>query len=142
MSDRSFYIPFDWLQESWKEIHGAFHVNVKRIGGSSTDSRRLSRYLVSQYCGGQNALVRVSQSKPEQPFTSMREALRREVRSMPERYEFGATLSHLSPDEFDIKFKKAVWGQFKTAWDSLVQTGACEVFGVRFVWFGGRLERL
>ena len=142
MSVRSFYIPFEWLQENWKGIHGAFHVNVKRIGGSTTDSRRLARYLVSQYCGGQDALVRVSQSKPEQPFTKMREALRREVRTMPERYEFASTLSHLPPDEFAVQFKKAIWGQFKNAWDSLVQIGTCEVFGVRYVWFGGRLERL
>lgn len=142
MSARSFYIPFEWLQANWKDIHGAFHVNVKRIGGSTTDARRLSRYLVSQYCGGQDALVRVSQSKPEQPFAAMREALRREVRTMPERYEFAATLSHLPPDEFAVQLKRAVWEQFKTAWDSLVQIGRCDVFGVRFVWFGGRLERL
>ena len=61
---------------------------------------------------------------------------------MPERYEFASTLSHLPPDEFDLQFKKAVWSQFKRAWDSLVQIGICEVFGVRFVWFGERLERL
>ena len=39
----SFYIPFEWLQAAWKDIHGAFHVNVKRIGGEDRDARRLSR---------------------------------------------------------------------------------------------------
>ena len=43
----SFYIAFDWLQVQWKHIHGAFHVNVKRIGSSDTDARRLSRYIVA-----------------------------------------------------------------------------------------------
>lgn len=142
MSGPSFYLPFDWLQENWKDIHGAFHVNVKRIGGSSTDARRISRYIVSQYCGDQDGLVRLSQSKPERPFTKMREELRRMTRSMPERYEFAATLSHLPPDEFDTVFKRAIWQQFRTAWDTLVRVGHCDLFGVRLVWLGGRLERL
>jgi len=63
----SFYIPFDWLQAQWKRIHGAFHVNVKRIGEADRDARRLSRYIVAQYCGGQNALVRLSQSRLPYP---------------------------------------------------------------------------
>lgn len=142
MRGRSFYIPFDWLQENWKDIHGAFHVNVKRIGSSSKDSRRLSRYLVSQYCGDQDALVRLSQSRTDRPFAKMREALRKAVRSIPERHEFASTLSHLPPEEFRKALNKAVWQEFKTAWDSLVRVGSCQIFGVQFVWFGDQLERV
>lgn len=142
MRGASFYIPFDWLQAAWKDIHGAFHVNVKRIGGSSKDARRLSRYLVSQYCGDQDALVRLSQSRPERPLGKMREALRRICRSIPERYEFASTLTHLPPAEFDVEFRRAVWKQFQAAWDSLVRVGSCEVFGAKFVWMGDRLERV
>lgn len=142
MKGRSFFIPFDWLQENWKDIHGAFHVNVKRIGGSSKDSRRLARYLVSQYCGDQDGLVRLSQSKPERPFSKMREALRREFKSMPERHQFAHTLSHLPPDEFQVALKKALWQRFQAAWDALVRVGSCELFGVQFIWFMGRLERV
>lgn len=142
MSRQSFYVPFDWLQANWKDIHGAFHVHVKRIGGSSKDARRLSRYLVSQYCGDQDGLVRLSQSKPERSFSQMREALRRAVRTMPERYEFAATISDLPPADFDVAFKKAIWQRFQTAWDSLVRVGSCELFGVQFVWLEDRLERL
>lgn len=141
MRGRSFYIPFSWLQESWKDIHGAFHVNVKRIGGSTTDARRLSRYLVSQYCGDQDGLVRLSQSKPERPMGKMREALRREFKAMPERHEFAHTLSHLPPDEFARELKRALWQEFRTAWDSLIRVGSCELFGVKFVWLWDRLER-
>jgi hypothetical protein len=142
MRGRSFFIPFDWLQENWKDIHGAFHVNVKRIGGSTTDARRLSRYLVSQYCGDQDGLVRLSQSKPERPMGKMREALRREFKTMPERYEFAHTFSHIPPDEFAREFKRALWKQFRTAWDSLIRVGSCELFGVKFVWLWDRLERV
>lgn len=139
---RSFYLPFDWLQANWKDIHGAFHVNVKRIGGSSTDARRLSRYLVSQYCGDQDGLVRLSQSKPDKPFGAMREALRRTIKSLPERHEYAHTLSHLPPEEFHPALKKAVWKEFKEGWDALVRVGSCDLFGVRFVWIEGELRRL
>lgn len=142
MKGRSFYIPFDWLQENWKDIHGAFHVNVKRIGGSSKDARRLSRYLVSQYCGDQDALVRLSQSKPGVPMGKMREALRRAFKGMPERHEYAHTLSDLPPDEFARELKRNLWQKFKAAWDQLVMTGSCELFGVKLVWLGEQLIRV
>lgn len=142
MSGKSFYLPFEWLQENWKDIHGAFHVNVKRIGGSTKDARRLSRYIVSQYCGDQDGLVRLSQSKPERPLGAMREALRRALKSLPERYEYADRFRELPPEEFHAAFRKAVWTEFKSAWDSLVRVGSCELFGVKFVWVDDRLERV
>lgn len=142
MKGRTFYIEFIWLQENWKDIHGAFHVNVKRIGGSSKDARRLSRYIVSQYCGDQDGLVRLSQSKPDRPLAPMREALRRAMKGMPERHEYASTLSHLPPEEFALQLRKALKRAFQEAWDSLVCVGSCELFGVKFVWFNDQLERL
>lgn len=142
MKGHAFYIPFDWLQANWKDIHGAFHVNVKRIGADSKDARRLSRYIVSQYCGDQDGLVRLSQSKPERPMGKMREALRRTIKTIPERHEFAHSISHLPPEEFNTQLKKAVWQRFKAAWDSLVRVGSCELFGVQFVWLGESLERV
>lgn len=142
MKHRSFYLEFSWLQENWKDIHGAFHVNVKRIGGSSKDARKLSRYIVAQYCGDQDALVRLSQSKPSRPLTKMREALRQAFKRMPERHEYAHTISHLPPDEFEQELKKSLGQKFRAAWDQLVMTGSCELFGVKLVWFGGSLERL
>lgn len=142
MRGRSFYIEFVWLQENWQDIHGAFHVNVKRIGGSSKDARRLSRYIVSQYCGDQNGLVRLSQSKPDQPLAPIRQALQRAIKNLPERHEFASTLSHLPPDEFSLQLRKALKTRFQAAWDSLVRVGSCELFGVQLIWFNGQLERL
>jgi hypothetical protein len=142
MRGRSFYLPFDWLQAAWNDIHGAVHVNVKRIGGSSKDARRLSRYIVSQYCGDQNGLVRLSQSKPEKPLAKMREALRQLARAMPERYAFAQAFTHLPPEEFDREFRKAVKRQCQAAWDSLVRVGSCELFGVQLVWLEDHLERV
>ena len=70
----SFFVPFRWLQETWKELHGAWHVNIKDVGRGDSDARRLSRYIVAQYCGGQVGLVRFSQSRCAVPLGAMRRA--------------------------------------------------------------------
>ena len=141
-SRKSFYIEFKWLQANWEEIHGAFMVNVKRIGGSTKDARRLSRYIVSQYCGDQNGLVRLSQSKPDRPMAKMRDALRRTFKGMPERYTYARTISDLPPEEFTTKFRRFLSQTFKRAWDELVRGGSCELFEVQFVWMEDQLQRV
>jgi hypothetical protein len=168
----SFFIPFEWLQEAWKEVHGAFHVNLKRIGARATDARRLSRYMVAQYCGGQHALVRVSQSRSEFPLTAMRQQLFQLLRELPERYEFGEKLRAslggamfvpgtvqwiegrkvrvplppdaptYEPSDFTKAFNSFFWTAFRQAWDSLVSARSCEAYGVQFVAIGGAVVRL
>lgn len=138
----SFYVPFDWLQGAWSKLHGAFHVNLKRIGGSDKDARRLSRYIVAQYCGGQNALVRLSQSRMDYPLAKMRAELLRTVKNLPERYAIGPALAQSwGSDELLRISNMAMWGEFRVAWDSLVKSRSCRLFGVSFVWWDGRLER-
>lgn len=139
----SFYVPFEWLQEQWKGIHGAFHVNVKRIGGADRDARRLSRYIVAQYCGDQNALVRLSQSRAALPLARMREQLLRLLKALPERYEFGGELAKSVPGEdFGKLFGKFLWSSFRRAWADLLRFRSCHAFGVQFVWFNGQIERV
>jgi hypothetical protein len=139
----TFYIPFEWLQAAWRDIHGAFHVNVKRIGGEDQDARRLSRYIVAQYCGDQNALVRLSQSRAPYPLARMRSQLLRVIKGLPERYEFGNRLSQgLSPGEFDRAFNQFLWSGFRRSWEALVRSRSCEAYGVTLVWWDGELRRL
>jgi hypothetical protein len=139
----SFYIPFEWLQAAWRDIHGAFHVNVKRIGGKDRDARRLSRYIVAQYCGDQNALVRLSQSRAPYPLSRMRSQLLRVIKALPERYEFGNQLVQgLSLEEFNRAFNQALWSGFRQAWVNLVRSRSCEAYGVTLVWSEGELRRL
>ena len=57
-----FYIPQRWLSEQWEAIHGAKVVWVARVRYGEKSRRNLSRYIVSQYCANQNALVRISWS--------------------------------------------------------------------------------
>lgn len=144
----SFYIPFEWLQEEWKAIHGAFHVNIKRIGGADKDARKLSNYIVSQYCAGQNALVRLSQSRMPYPLSKMRQALLRGLRGLPERY-FDRSIERKDfPEGKDgsIAFGKALgkwlWAVFRNSWDCLVRSRSCTAFGVQFAWWDGELRRV
>ena len=138
----SFYIPFEWLQASWTSLHGAFHVNVKRIGNEDKDARRLSRYIVAQYCGGQDALVRLSQSRMEYPLSKMRESLRRVLKGLPERYEFGNQMCQGLTFEDSAKLSNTVlWSTFRKAWNHLVRSRSCEVFGVTLIWLDGELRR-
>jgi len=139
----SFYVPFDWLQTSWSALHGAFHVNVQRIGGQDRDARGLSRYIVSQYCAGQNALVRLSQSRMKIPFARMRQELLRVLKGLPERYEAGGKLSQeVGREAFGRAFSGLLWQTFRSAWDALVKHRSFEAFGVQFVWANGKLERV
>jgi hypothetical protein len=138
-----FYVDFKWLQNAWKEIHGAFHVNIKRIGGAGHDARRLSRYIVAQYCGGQNALVRLSQSKTDFPLSRARAALLSQIKGLPERYEFLNLLARsIDGEEFDRAANKFLRMHFRQAWDDLVRSRACDAYGVQFVWCDGALQRV
>lgn len=139
----AFYIPFDWLQSAWKDIHGAFHVNVKRVQSEAKDARRLSRYIVAQYCGGQNALMRFSQSKCDFPFTKARSQLRQAMRRLPERYFFLNLLpTEWSQEDFGRCANDFFVLHFKQAWEDLVLSRSCRAYGVQFVWCDGELVRL
>jgi hypothetical protein len=59
---RSFYVPQDWLSMEWERIHGAKIVDIKRVGLTRDDQRKLTRYIVTQYCSDQRGLQRLSWS--------------------------------------------------------------------------------
>jgi hypothetical protein len=56
------YIPFKWIQDKWKIYHGAFQVNIKRVGKVYSPSG-LAGYFLTQYIGHQNAIVRYQMSR-------------------------------------------------------------------------------
>ncbi len=59
---RPFFIPQGWLSEAWASIHGAPVVWITRYRPGGGSLRRVSRYLVAQYCADQSALEYVSWS--------------------------------------------------------------------------------
>ena len=117
-------------------------VNVQRIRRGKVSSRRLSRYIVAQYCGGQSGLVRLSQSRGELPFARMRQALLHTLRGLPERYQAAQPLLDLAHEEFERLFRQLFWLVFRQAWEDLATTSQCQVYGVDLVWCCNRLERL
>lgn len=56
------YIPFEWIQDKWRRYHGAFHVNIKKVGKVYSPSG-LAGYFLSQYIQRQNAIVRYQMSR-------------------------------------------------------------------------------
>jgi hypothetical protein len=54
MLQKSFYIPQRWLSDAWEGLHGACVVWISRVGRSGADTKRVSRYCISQYVGGQS----------------------------------------------------------------------------------------
>lgn len=55
------YIPFKWLQDTWQRVHGAFHVNVKRVRTGTAD--KVAGYCLGQYITNQDGFVRMVVSK-------------------------------------------------------------------------------
>lgn len=59
---RNFSVPQVWLSEEWERIHGASYVYICRYGRGRRSKKRVSRYVVTQYCAEQVGLVRCSWS--------------------------------------------------------------------------------
>jgi hypothetical protein len=64
---RPFIIPQAWLSEQWEKIHGAPYVWISRLKLGGRSSRRVTRYVVTQYVvnqekEGQSCLVHMSWS--------------------------------------------------------------------------------
>jgi hypothetical protein len=80
----------------------------------------LSRYIVSQYCGGQSGFVRSDYTTPKWLGFSIRstwEKLKREWRYM--------------------KYRGVHFGDLCKAWENLVATRSCRLGGYQFaVWQG------
>jgi hypothetical protein len=56
------YIPQKWLSDNWQQITGAKIVDIRACQDKVRDTKRLARYVVTQYVSGQDALIRFSWS--------------------------------------------------------------------------------
>lgn len=135
-----FYIPYKWLSQEWEEIHGAWNVWVARVRDGKSSLRRLSRYIVSQYCGGQDGLVRLSQSRMGQPFGAMRRGLLKAMKACTNRFlYYGRLGTGWDIARFGRICNQWYWHEFRHAWDDLVLSGECVFFEDRRVWWAGEL---
>lgn len=130
-------VDFENLQRWWTEVHGAWHVNVKRISRGGGAARRVSRYVVSQYLvrqGGElvDALVRTFGSRLELRLP----ALRREFRRLlwVRRYEWAkATGVRMASDEDVRAARRSWWQAFRGAWAALLERGSVSLWGAAVV---------
>lgn len=140
----AFYVPQSWLSEQWQEIHGAWNVHVSRISSGEKSRSNLSRYIVTQYCGGQDALVRLSQSRLGFPFAKVRRALLAAVRACTDRFLYLGRITRLgamaTPEAFGRICGQWYWLEIRQAWEELIDFGVCEFFGCKHVWFLGELR--
>jgi len=126
---RSFFIPQDWLSSEWLRIHGAWHVNIKRVRVSNGDRRRLSGYLVAQYCGDQSGLVRFSQSRGELSFEKARVWLRRLIRNHPSVTGLASVLLQVGGMEHGGRLYWELQQEvFRDTWSLVLEHGGATVF--------------
>lgn len=149
-----FYLPFAWLSEKWKQFHGAEQVYVARVRRGGGDRRRLTNYVVAQYCGGQDAVVRVSGSRSLRPFGLMRKSLYKVGQNLRNGNALFAALGGKyyhwrlcgPPDPMgEVKtfgrLCREFWSiQVRRAWEELVASGECSFLGSRYVWWCGSLS--
>jgi len=133
-------VPFDTLQAWWKEIHGAFMVNVKAIRRTSTDRRKVAGYIVAQYLANQQgAYLRLSQSRSIINWRQQREDFR--AFSWPLRWNIVTRRNRLSPIPanpvlFECRhaaWRKWCWRRWREALRKLLADGGCALWGRLFL---------
>lgn len=115
--DSAVFIPQRWLSSEWERIHGAKVVDIRRVTIGASSQRRLSRYIVSQYCGGQSGFVRSDYTHPKWLGFSIRSTwlrLKREWRSIK-------------------PICSLHFGSLCDAWDSLIRVRSCWLGKYQFV---------
>ena len=132
------------LRSWWEELHGARQINIKLVGSGESDVRRVTGYIVTQYVGGQDALVRMSGSRAYLPLAKLRQEWR--------RFVFGAAARYLvevkKPDEAGDDWDEARarrwewWRVYRVGWDSLLSRGSFSLWGVSYILFCGSIDRV
>ncbi len=138
-SKGQFYVPYAWLKDQWEAIHGAWSVWVARVSNGESSRRRLSRYIVTQYCGGQDALVRLSQSRLGFSFGKCRKALLSSIKACTDRYLYYGRIRDVYGERFGRLCGQWYWLEVRNAWNELIEFGVCEFFGQKFCWWGREL---
>ena len=123
-----FLVSVEWVRGVWEEVHGARQFRVVPVRRGEASARRLSRYIVSQYVAGQDALVRLSRSRFGGASAALRRAFLRLVMTDSARYWL--PLGHIADLDERVRTARAVWWRtFRVGWESLVRRGQAWVFG-------------
>jgi len=130
------------LGQWWQEIHGARQVKFLPVRDGDGSTRRLSHYLISQYMVVQGRTVdllgRISTSRFAQDFIGWRKSLLSRCCSRADAY---MEAKRVDADESGFRsIRIEQFRRFRSAWDSLLSRGWCEVGPDKLVLDGLRLE--
>lgn len=98
-------IPHGWLSDNWNEINGSFIVDIRRV---YDNPRKASRYIVSQYLGGQSDL-RYGYSHDwihkgaYKSWSALKDACRDWSKAYPNPYRFG---HWIAPIDYDLLYDR------------------------------------
>ena len=141
-------VDFEHLQDWWRELHGAWHVNVKRLRMEGRTAARVSRYVVSQYMvrqGGEyvDALVRTFGSRLDLQLPRLRRDYRAIV-SWRRWEQLGLASRACAADEAAMKaVRRRLWDEMRAGWHHLLERGSVSLWGASVVllpWCGGVIE--
>ncbi len=122
-----FLVSAEWMREAWDEIRSARQLRIVPVRAGEGSARKLSRYIVSQYIAGQDALVRLSRSRLDGCSAKLRGAFRRLVLGDPARYRL---IPEMDDRDERVRLMRAVsWHTFRVGWESIVVRGHACVFG-------------
>lgn len=105
------YLPQKWLSDAWESLTGtAYRVHINAVQNSRGSEKRLTNYVVNQYCSGQSEYIRFSDSWGWcfRGFIGKWERFRRTFPDHEERW--------LLWDNF-IKERRRVTTEFRNLWD-------------------------
>jgi hypothetical protein len=143
-----FLVAVEWIRQAWHEIHGARQFRIVPVRRGPKSIRHLSRYIVSQYIGGQDALIRQSGSRLAGKLPELRRAFLRLVMSNVLRYvglgvQLQGCISWEEKEEAGLRARREWWKCFRVGWESILSSGHAVVFGqVVVVNLWGGLEYL
>lgn len=138
-----FLVSVEWIRAAWEELHGARQFRIVPIRRGPKSARCLARYIVAQYVGGQDALIRLSRSRVGGCSARLRSAFLRHVMTDPRRYSHWVHRCGLAAapvaaatrtgEAWILLMREAWWQTFHSGWQSLVTSGMASVFGQRVV---------
>lgn len=139
-----FLVGVEWLRSAWDELHLARQLRIVPVRRGGSSARKLSRYLVAQYVGGQDALIRCSRSRLPFGGTRLREAWRRVCFSGWSVARLYAT-AHRADDALAAvaALRSYLWHCYRVGWEGLLRGGQAALWDRSYiVGVFGELEEL
>ncbi|MGC2456904.1 MAG: hypothetical protein WA435_02785 [Gallionellaceae bacterium] len=143
---KSLWVDFKAMHSWWMELHGAKQFKWVEVGGAMIDAKKLSVYILAQYVGNQDAIVRFSGSRQTLNF----KRIARQVKDIVfgwgsakyQQAEAAFLHEFTGQDVFNKNpallaayrdWQRHLWNVHRKAVEELVYAGSAEVWGRLYV---------